>query len=75
MTAAAIIAAIESAIEIANVAIRLGKDAMPFVLAIRDMLSGKTDVTQADLDALEARIDALSVELQLPLDDEPAPKL
>ena len=67
-----IIAAINGAITLANAAVKIGQDAAPYVKALYDTVSGKApaDVTQADLDELEARIDALSDELQAPLPDE-----
>lgn len=66
---AAIIQAIQSAISITEAVLRTAQDAAPFIAAIRDTFSG-TDVTQEQLDALEARIDALSAELQEPLPPE-----
>lgn len=74
MNAIAILAAVNSAITIANAAIKAGQDAAPFIQAIYDNITGKgDDVTQEDLDALAAQVDALYAELQLPLPtiDEP----
>lgn len=66
---AAILEAINMAIKVTQAVIQTGQDAAPFIAAIRQTFSG-TDVTQEQLDALEARIDALSAELQEPLPPE-----
>lgn len=65
-----IIALIEAAMKAASVAIQLGEDAYPFAKAIYDQLINGAVVTQSDLDALEAKIDSLSAELQVPLPPE-----
>lgn len=69
MDAATIIAAINTTMKVASAAIQLGKDAAPFAQAIYETIGGKKKVTQADLDALAARTDALSNELQQPIPD------
>lgn len=66
-----IIAGINSAITIANAAIKAGQDAAPFIQAIYNNITGKGgDVTQADLDALAAQVDSLYAQLQEPLPPE-----
>lgn len=66
-----IVAAINSAITIANAAIKAGQDAAPFIKAIYDRVTSKgSDVTQADLDALAAQVDSLYAQLQEPLPPE-----
>lgn len=74
MNAAAIIAAIEAAIatavELAPVAIKLEQVMEPLAKGIWDHLVNKKEVTQADLDALNAQIAALSARIQAPLPPE-----
>lgn len=74
MNAAAIIAAIEAAIatavELAPVAIKLEQVIEPLAKGIWDHLVNKKEVTQADLDALNAQIAALSARIQAPLPPE-----
>lgn len=67
-----IISTILGVINVASKAIEFGKDAAPFIKAIIDQFEGKSpsEITQADLDALEAKVDALSAELQMPLPPE-----
>lgn len=74
MNAAAIIAAIEAAIatavELAPVAIKLEQVIEPLAKGIWDHLVNKKEVTQADLDALNAQIAAVSARIQAPLPPE-----
>ena len=74
MNPATILTTILGVIDAAKQAINLGEDAAPFISALYDQLSGKTvdEITQADLDTLEAKVDALSDELQSPLPPETA---
>lgn len=65
-----IVASINAAITLANAAIQAGRDAAPYAQAIYDNLLGDAEITQADLEALQARVDALSAELQAPLPPE-----
>lgn len=67
----AILAAINTAVTIANAAIKAGQDAAPYLRAIYDNISGVSgEITQENLEALQASVDALSAELQLPLPEE-----
>lgn len=73
MEAAAIIAivakAIKVAVDVGPTVIETVENAKPFATAIYDAIKGK-QVTQGDLDALEARIDDLAAQLQEPLPPE-----
>lgn len=72
MNPLAIIATIQTVIQVAQTAIQAGKDAAPFIVALKNTITGKKpeQITQEDLDELEARIDALSEEFQQPLPPE-----
>ena len=65
-----IIAAISSVIKIAGAAASLGKDIAPYAQAIYDNLINGKEVTQDDIDALAAEVDAMHVEIQQPLPPE-----
>lgn len=70
---ATISAVIKAAVDLTPLIISTVEDAKPFAEEIVKLLSGgSTKITQADLDALEARVDALSAQLQVPLPDEPS---
>jgi len=70
MDAATIIAVIagviKQAVDLGPSIIKLEQDAAPFAEAIYNTFKG-TAITQDQLDALEAKITALSAELQAPL--------
>lgn len=72
MDSTAILAIITQVLQVAALAVQAGKDAEPFAKILYDAFFGKApqDVTQADLVALEAQLDALSAELQAPLPPE-----
>jgi hypothetical protein len=74
MNAAAIIAIIEevlgAAVTLAPTAIKLEQVIQPLTLGIWDHLVNKKVVTQADLDALNAQISAVSARIQAPLPPE-----
>lgn len=78
MNTAAIISAISSVIKVAvdltPVVIKTVEDAKPFAEAIYNTLIGNKDITQEELDILQAKILELSNQLQAPLppqtDDE-----
>lgn len=77
MDAAAIILliskVINTAVQIGPTVIETVEDAIPFgKLIYENLVSGKP-VTQAQMDALDAQIAALSNELQQPLPDDAAP--
>lgn len=71
MNAAAIIAIIEevlgAAVTLAPTAIKLEQVIQPLAMGIWDHLVNKKVVTQADLDALNAQISAVSARIQAPL--------
>lgn len=67
MEAAAIIAAIEGAIKLASAAAALGKDIAPYATAIYDNLVNGKEVTQENIEALEAEVEAMHGEIQKPL--------
>lgn len=69
MDPATILALVTLGINAAKAAIDVGVDAAPFITALYDHITSKTTVTQADLTALEARIQALSDEFDVPLPD------
>lgn len=70
MNPAAVIAAIESVLAIVN-ALEKGVVLLtPFAQAIYDNLVNKTEITQAQLDALEAAVDAAAAEIQTPLPED-----
>lgn len=54
MNIAAILAAIATAVQYAELALKVGADAMPFILKIREWLASPASVTQADVDAMNA---------------------
>lgn len=58
---------IQTAVSVGPTVIQTVEDAAPFAKAIYDNLVSGTAVTQAQLDALEARLTELSDELQQPL--------
>lgn len=62
-------AVIQKAVELGPTVIQGVEDAKPFALALIEMLGKGKVYTQAEIDALEAKIDALSAELQEPLPD------
>lgn len=70
MDTAAIIAAIaailKTAVDLGPTVIKGIEDARPFAEAIASLIKG-TDVTQDQLDELEAKVTALSDQLQAPL--------
>jgi hypothetical protein len=66
MSLASIVGTIGTVISVAQAAIQAGKDAAPFLAALKNYFS-KDEPTQEDLDALAAETDRLSAELQLPL--------
>lgn len=74
MNAAQIIAAIEAvlgtAVELAPTVIKLEQVIGPLALGIWDHLVNKKVITQADLDALNAQIAALSARIQAPIPPE-----
>ena len=74
MNAAAIIALIEevlgAAVTLAPTAIKLEQVIQPLAHGIWDHLVNKKVITQADLDALNAQITALSASIQAPLPPE-----
>ena len=70
MNPLAIISVISTVIQVAQAAIQAGKDAAPFINALRQTLGGTGEITQEQLDALEAQIDKLSDELDVPLPPE-----
>jgi hypothetical protein len=70
MNPQAVIATINTIITIAGAAVQLGRDVTPFAQAIYDTFVGGREVSQEDLDNLQARVDALHAELQEPLPPE-----
>lgn len=78
MSATSIISAISSVIKVAvdltPMVIKTIEDAKPFAQAIYDTLIGDKDITQEELEILQAKILELSNQLQAPLppplDDE-----
>lgn len=76
MDAAAIILliskVINTAVQIGPTVIETVEDAIPFGKLIYDNLVSGKPVTQAQMDALDAQIAALSNELQQPLPDDTA---
>jgi hypothetical protein len=69
-SAAKILSAAKSAFEIVKAVIEAGKDAKPLIDIALAVLK-KDDLTDADLDDMHNRIDALRAELHAPL---PAPE-
>lgn len=70
----AVAAVLEIVAEVIETAVKLGptviqgvEDAKPFAQALIDTLMNKKVISQTDLDALEAKVDALSAQLQEPL--------
>lgn len=63
---------IQTAVKVGPTVIQTVEDAEPFAQAIYNHLVGK-EVTQADLDALEAQLKTLSDDFQTPLPPDDAP--
>lgn len=74
MNATAIIAAIEAvlgaAVELAPTAMKLEEVIAPLAQGIWDHLVNKKVITQADLDALNSQVGALSARIQAPIPPE-----
>lgn len=70
MDPTAIIALLTKTIGVATLAVQAGKDVAPYAKKLYDILFNKHDVTQEELDALEADIDRMSAELQKPIPEE-----
>ena len=66
----AIAAAVKVAVDVGPSVIKAVEDAEPFATAIYDLIVKGTQITQADLDALEAKVDELADELLEPLPPE-----
>lgn len=64
-----ILETIKTVISVANTAVQAGKDAAPYVTALYDTFTGKSpkEITQEDLDALRAQVNALHERFQEPL--------
>jgi len=75
MDTAAIIAAIatviQKAVELGPTVITTVEDAVPFGEAIYNQIFGKSEITQADLDALDAQTDTIVQEALQPLPPDP----
>jgi hypothetical protein len=69
-SAAAVVDAINTAINVGSTLIQAGKDAAPVAKLIYDTFVDKKDVTQEQLEAFQADTDRLSEELQAPLPPE-----
>lgn len=70
MDAAAILGLLTKVIGVGAAAIKAGKDVAPYAQKLYDVLFNKKDVTQAELDALEADIDKMHGELQAEIPPE-----
>lgn len=71
MNAATILAIIETVGTGIKLAVQFGSDVAPFVSILKDVFNkDKGEITEADLAAVEAKVDALSAELQAPLPPE-----
>lgn len=60
------VSTISSAISVIQAAEAAGENILPYVTAIKDTFTGSVP-TQADLDALDAKIDELRAKVQAPL--------
>lgn len=60
---------IQKAVELGPTVIQSVDDAKPFAQALIEMLAKGKTYSEAEIDALEAKIDALSAQLQEPLPD------
>ena len=73
-TLTAIANVINAAVQIDPSVIKGVEDALPFAQAIYNNLFNKTTITQADLDALDAQVQAMVDQALTPLPpDDPAP--
>ena len=73
-TLTAIANVINAAVQIGPSVIKGVEDALPFAQAIYNNLFNKTTITQADLDALDAQVQAMVDQALTPLPpDDPAP--
>lgn len=62
--------AVTVAMEVYPIAVKTIEDAKPFAIRLYKEFSGKSDITDEELAALEASLDALSAQLQQPLPPE-----
>lgn len=70
MDAQAIIAVVTAVATAAKIAIEAGRDAAPYIDALYQTFTGKEEISEEELTALQERSDALSAELQAPLPPE-----
>lgn len=70
-TAESIIELVAKGLTVVETLVQTGKDVLPTITALKNVVVGGEDVTQAELDALEAHLDAQLDEFDkdLPPDD------
>lgn len=66
------VAAIATALSVAQKAYELGKDILPIIEKIYDILTKGEDVTKEELQELQDMSDSLSAEIQKPIPPEEA---